>query len=151
MITFLQKHALRIVRDNLLYEKREFMTCLKSCNCKEFQNCCNPLVIFSPLVATLPGNDVFRFSRKLLRPSQVTLMVTNLLTGHKRHGFDPWVGESPQSRTWQPLQYSCLENPLDYRSLAGYGPQGCKESDITEHTNTHTLRGICCPIFLCNL
>ena len=29
-----------------------------------------------------------------------------------------------------PLQYSCLVNPLD-RSLVGYSPWGCKEVDIT--------------------
>ena len=30
------------------------------------------------------------------------------------------------------LQYSCLENPHGQRSLAGYHPWGCKESDTTE-------------------
>ena len=29
-----------------------------------------------------------------------------------------------------PLQYSCLENPID-RSLAGYSPRGRKESNTT--------------------
>ena len=27
------------------------------------------------------------------------------------------------------LQYSCLENPHGQRSLAGYSPWGCKESE----------------------
>ena len=31
-----------------------------------------------------------------------------------------------------PLQYSCLENPHGQRSLAGYSPWGCKESDMAE-------------------
>ena len=31
-----------------------------------------------------------------------------------------------------PLQYSCLENPHGQRSLAGYSPWGCEESDVTE-------------------
>ena len=31
-----------------------------------------------------------------------------------------------------PLQYFCLENPMDRWSLAGYSPWGWKESDITE-------------------
>ena len=43
------------------------------------------------------------------------------------------------------LQYSCLENPHGQRSLAGYSPWGCKESDTTEqlstHTHTHTHKG----------
>ena len=28
-------------------------------------------------------------------------------------GFHPWVGKIPWRRTWQPLQCSCLENPMD--------------------------------------
>ena len=31
-----------------------------------------------------------------------------------------------------PLQYSCLENPYGQRSLVGYSPWGCKESDMTK-------------------
>ena len=30
------------------------------------------------------------------------------------------------------LQYSYLENPHGQRSLVGYSPKGCKESDTTE-------------------
>jgi len=36
------------------------------------------------------------------------------------------------------LQYSCLENPHRQRSLAGYNPWSCKESDMTEQLSTHT-------------
>ena len=32
---------------------------------------------------------------------------------HKRWGFDPWVGKIPWRRACNPLQYSCLENPMD--------------------------------------
>ena len=28
-------------------------------------------------------------------------------------GFDPWVGKILWRRKWQPLQHSCLENPMD--------------------------------------
>ena len=31
----------------------------------------------------------------------------------RRHGFDPWVGKIPWRRNGNPLQYSCLENPMD--------------------------------------
>ena len=41
-----------------------------------------------------------------------------------------------------PLQYSCLENPHEQRSLAGYHPQGHKESDITEQLSTHTSQKV---------
>ena len=31
----------------------------------------------------------------------------------RRHGFNPWVGKIPGEGTGKPLQYSCLENPMD--------------------------------------
>ena len=31
----------------------------------------------------------------------------------KRCGFNPWSGKIPWRRAWHPLQYSCLENPMD--------------------------------------
>ena len=42
------------------------------------------------------------------------------------------LGKSPGGRYGHPLQYSCLENPHGQRSLAGYGPWGRKELDMTE-------------------
>ena len=33
---------------------------------------------------------------------------------------------------YNPLQYSCLENPHGQRSLVGYSPWDCKELDMTE-------------------
>ena len=44
----------------------------------------------------------------------------------------PGSGGSLGGRNGKPLQYSCLENPIDRR--AG----GCKESDTTERLSTHT-------------
>ena len=50
----------------------------------------------------------------------------------KRHKFDHWVRKIPKRGHGNPLQYSYLENPHGQRSLAGYSPWGCKESDMTE-------------------
>ena len=36
------------------------------------------------------------------------------------------------------LQYSSLEDPHGQRSLEGYSPPGCKESDMTEWLSTST-------------
>ena len=36
-----------------------------------------------------------------------------------------------------PLQYSCLENPMDGEALVGYSPWGHKESDTTERLEFH--------------
>ena len=55
---------------------------------------------------------------------------------HKRCGFDPWVGKIPWRRAWQPTPVFLPAEFYEQRSLAGYGPWGCKESDMTEHTHT---------------
>ena len=48
--------------------------------------------------------------------SQVALVVKNPPTNtgdEKRHGFDPGSERSPGGGHGSPVQYSCLENPLD--------------------------------------
>ena len=55
--------------------------------------------------------------------------------------FDPWVGKIPWRRTWQLTPVVLPGESHGQRSLAGYGPWGCKESDRTEatrHTCTQT-------------
>ena len=47
-------------------------------------------------------------------------------------GSIPGLGRSPGEGHGNPLQYSCLENPHEQRSLVGYSPCGHKESDTTE-------------------
>ena len=44
--------------------------------------------------------------------------------------------EDPLERLTATHFCSCLENPYGHRSLAGYSPQGCKESDTTEQLST---------------
>ena len=56
-------------------------------------------------------------------------------------GSIPGSGRSPGGGHSNPLQYSFLENPHGQRSLAGYSPQGHKESDTTEQFK-HTTIGI---------
>ena len=46
------------------------------------------------------------------------------------------LGRSPGRGHGNPLQYSCLENPHEQRSLVGYSPWGHKESDTTELPST---------------
>ena len=58
-------------------------------------------------------------------------------------GLIPGLRRSPGGGHGNPLQYSCLENPLPQRSLAGYRPGGCKESDKTEQLSTSDLKSIC--------
>ena len=49
---------------------------------------------------------------------------------------DPWVGKIPRRRAWQPTPVSLPGDSYGQRSLAGYNPKGCKESDMTERPST---------------
>ena len=67
--------------------------------------------------------------------SQMAPVVKNLPTkagDTEDAGLIPGKGRSPRGGQGNPLQYSCLENPHGQRSLMGYGPQSCKESDRPE-------------------
>ena len=48
------------------------------------------------------------------------------------------AGRSPGGGNGNPLQYFCLENSMDRRSLVGYSLWGCKESETTKRTRAHT-------------
>ena len=55
-------------------------------------------------------------------------------------GSIPGLGRSPGEGNGNPLQYSCLENSMDWgapQSLVGYSPWCRKESDTTERLHFH--------------
>ena len=52
---------------------------------------------------------------------------------HKRHWFDPWVGKIPWRRARKPTPVFLPGESRGQSSLAGYSPQGRKESDMTEY------------------
>ena len=47
-------------------------------------------------------------------------------------GSIPGLGRSLGKGNGNPLQYTCLENPMDRGCLVAYSPWGYKESDMTE-------------------
>ena len=47
-------------------------------------------------------------------------------------GLIPGLGRSPGGGNGNPLQYSCLKNPMDRGAWRGYSPWGLQESDTTE-------------------
>ena len=51
----------------------------------------------------------------------------------KRLRFDPWVRKIPWKRKWQPTSLFLPGKSHGQRSLAGYSPWDCKESNMTEH------------------
>ena len=69
-------------------------------------------------ISVIKENEILPFDRTEIdfRASQVALVVKNSLInagGHKRLRFDPWVGKIPRRRQCNPLQYACLEKPMD--------------------------------------
>ena len=53
----------------------------------------------------------------------------------RRPGFDPWVGKIPWRRKCNPLQYSCLENPMEggawWATVHGVAKSQSQLSDFT--------------------
>ena len=54
--------------------------------------------------------------------------------GSMSHGFSLSVGKMTWRRAWQPTPVFLPEESHGKRSLAGYSPQGLKESDGNEVT-----------------
>ena len=54
-----------------------------------------------------------------------------------RPRFDPWVGKIPWRRKWQPTPVLLPGESHGWKSLVGYNPWGCKESDTAEWLNFH--------------
>ena len=50
----------------------------------------------------------------------------------RRCGFNPWVRKIPWRREWLPTQVFLPGKSHTQRSLEGYSPWGCKESDTAE-------------------
>ena len=70
-------------------------------------------------------------------------MVKNPSANAGDMGSIPGSGRSPGEGNDNPLQCSCVENPIDKRSLVGFSLWGHKELDTTKqlthiHTHTHT-------------
>ena len=74
----------------------------------------------------------------MLAMAQVALVVKkkkNPLAnaGDKREsGLNPQIGKIPWRRAWQPTPVFLPGESHGQRKLAGYSPQGHKESDMTE-------------------
>ena len=66
------------------------------------------------------------------KPLHTSKMKTSVCLQCLDPGLIPELGRSPGEGNGYPLQYSCLKNPMDRRSLVGHSPWGCKESDMTE-------------------
>jgi len=60
-------------------------------------------------------------------------VVKNLPANAGDTGSVPGSGRSPGGGNGNPLQYSCLENPMDGGAWQATVPGVTKDSDMTEH------------------
>ena len=74
--------------------------------------------------------------------SQVALMVKNMPDNAediRDTGSILGSGRTPRGGHGDPLQYACLENPMNRGAWRGYSPWAHKASDMTDLARTHTL------------
>ena len=64
---------------------------------------------------------------------------------------DSWVGKIPWRRNWQSIPVFLPGKSHGQRSLVGCSPWGCKESDMTAHTQKQTRKqhGVDTQVHLC--
>ena len=63
--------------------------------------------------------------------------------------FISGFGGSPGGGHGNPLQYSCLENPMDKKSLAGYSPKGHRELEMIEASQHACMGSLCITFYNC--
>ena len=68
----------------------------------------------------------------------VAQMIKNLPANAENEGSIPGSGRSHGEGNGNPLQYSCLGNPMD-RGAWGATPWGHKELDMTERLSDETV------------
>ena len=102
--------------------------------------CFSPIWVWSiSLTCTQSETRCSRFWRTTcIRESHGDRMTRK---GEIRPAFNPWVGKIPWRSKWQPTPVFLPELSHGWRSLAGYSPWGCKESDTTEQL-THNIHNI---------
>ena len=87
------------------------------------------------ITISVPAFNSFGYTPR--RASQGALVVKNPFASAgeiKRLQFHPWVRKIPWRRAWQPTPVFLPGESHGQRSLVGYSPRGCKESNITKVT-----------------
>ena len=67
---------------------------------------------------------------------------------HRRRGFDIWVRKILWRRKWQPTPVFPPREPHGQKSLEGYRPWNCKESDTAQWAQTYNISYILPIIFI---
>ena len=84
----------------------------------------------------IPKNELRRFNVIMGFPGGSDSKVSAFNVGDP--GSIPGLGRSAGEGNGNPLQYCCLEKFHGLRSLVGYSPWGCKESDTSEQLHVGT-------------
>ena len=71
--------------------------------------------------------------------SQVALVVKNLPVNFRRPKRLVRIRRSPGGGNGNPLQHSCLGNPMDRGACQATSPWGCKQLDMAEHMSSHSI------------
>ena len=132
MLTYLQLMMLYFLCNPMASGITELHTCTVFCRQRCFMLYKRKWDLRRGLMTTQEGQRLLRS-----QPIQVVLVVKNLLgnTGDLRDtGSIPGLGRSPGRGHGNPLQYSCLENPMD-RGAWQATVHGVAESDTTELTH----------------
>ena len=88
------------------------------------------------LLISIDNEEILQASQ-LIGASQVALVVKNLPANAgdiRDMGLILGSGRFPWRRAWQPTPVFLPRESYGQRSLAGHGPRGRKESDMTEAT-----------------
>ena len=112
-------------------------SCLSLCNPKDQRRQWHPTPVLLPVKSSfIFPSDANSASNASNNANRVwACLVAQTVKIHLQYRR-PGLGRSPGGGHGDPLQYSCLENPHRQRSLAGYSPWSCKESDTTERLST---------------
>ena len=101
---------------------------LKSCS----SQCQQSLKWTLNVQRTVPKLKESKSPDGLLRSMMCTISLLSLHFGYTRLNWCLPCPDLCREGNGNPLNYSCLGNLHGQKSLVGYSPSGCKESDMTE-------------------
>ena len=85
------------------------------------------------LTGVVPDVEALQGDRPEIRAS-LWLRQSRIRLKCRRPGLNLWIRKIPWRRAWQLIPVFLLGESHGQRSLAGYSPEGHKESDTTEMT-----------------
>ena len=97
------------------------------------------LTLSDPMDCSLPGSSVHGiFQARVLEWGASGKESACQYRRHKKHGVNPGLGRPPRVRNGNPLQYSCLKNPMDRRAQR-LQSMGITKSQTRLSMHTHKI------------